>query len=76
MLHVAGDLVQSMGVALAGALIWWKQACPAYMSFAAASLQAHGTDALHHVSMPYSALWRSAMCVGVRSFSGRCTCMW
>ena len=26
MLHVAGDLVQSLGVALAGALIWWKQA--------------------------------------------------
>ena len=26
LLHVAGDLVQSLGVALAGALIWWKQA--------------------------------------------------
>ena len=24
--HVIGDLVQSLGVALAGALIWWKQA--------------------------------------------------
>ena len=24
-LHVIGDLVQSIGVALAGALIWWKQ---------------------------------------------------
>ncbi len=23
--HVIGDLVQSLGVALAGALIWWKQ---------------------------------------------------
>lgn len=24
-LHIIGDLVQSIGVALAGALIWWKQ---------------------------------------------------
>lgn len=24
-LHVIGDLVQSVGVAVAGALIWWKQ---------------------------------------------------
>ena len=24
-LHVIGDLVQSLGVAVAGALIWWKQ---------------------------------------------------
>jgi hypothetical protein len=23
--HVMGDLVQSIGVAIAGALIWWKQ---------------------------------------------------
>lgn len=28
-LHVIGDLVQSIGVAMAGALIWWKQVCPA-----------------------------------------------
>ncbi|KAK9804604.1 hypothetical protein WJX73_006657 [Symbiochloris irregularis] len=27
-LHVIGDLVQSIGVALAGALIWWKQDDP------------------------------------------------
>ena len=26
-LHVIGDLVQSLGVAVAGALIWWKQVC-------------------------------------------------
>ena len=24
-LHVIGDLVQSLGVAVAGALIWWNQ---------------------------------------------------
>lgn len=24
-IHVLGDLVQSLGVAAAGALIWWKQ---------------------------------------------------
>ena len=24
-LHVIGDIVQSLGVAVAGALIWWKQ---------------------------------------------------
>ena len=27
-LHVIGDLVQSIGVAIAGALIWWKQVLP------------------------------------------------
>ncbi len=27
-LHVIGDLVQSIGVAVAGALIWWKQVLP------------------------------------------------
>ena len=26
-IHVLGDLIQSLGVAAAGALIWWKQAC-------------------------------------------------
>lgn len=26
-LHVVGDLLQSIGVAIAGALIWWKQVC-------------------------------------------------
>ncbi len=26
-LHIIGDLVQSIGVAAAGALIWWKQVC-------------------------------------------------
>ena len=26
-LHVVGDIVQSLGVAVAGALIWWKQVC-------------------------------------------------
>ena len=25
-IHILGDLVQSVGVAFAGALIWWKQA--------------------------------------------------
>lgn len=28
-LHIIGDLVQSIGVAAAGALIWWKQVCRA-----------------------------------------------
>ena len=27
-IHVLGDFVQSIGVAIAGALIWWKQARP------------------------------------------------
>ena len=27
-LHIIGDLVQSIGVAAAGALIWWKQVNP------------------------------------------------
>lgn len=29
-IHIIGDLVQSVGVALAGALIWWKQDDPRY----------------------------------------------
>jgi hypothetical protein len=27
-IHVLGDLIQSLGVAAAGALIWWKQVGP------------------------------------------------
>ncbi len=27
-IHVLGDFVQSIGVAIAGALIWWKQVRP------------------------------------------------
>jgi len=37
-IHILGDLVQSVGVAFAGALIWWKQACTVTRQTVLASL--------------------------------------
>jgi zinc transporter 2 len=42
-IHVLGDLIQSLGVAAAGALIWWKQARTgwAFAFFDRARAEAH-----------------------------------
>ena len=55
MLHVIGDLVQSVGVAIAGALIWWKQVC-APLGHLAVGTQLRGRVAMHWPLQPLCCL--------------------
>ena len=76
MLHVAGDLVQSMGVALAGALIWWKQACPACIRLHPAYCATHviASSSFRVLQTTSCSVAHCDVCC-MRWHSGRCACM-